>query len=382
MPIHAGPGVPLGKRLPSLDGWRAIAIFLVLASHAPYAANFPEAWRPAWQIVFDGDLGVRIFFVLSGFLITRLLLQEHADCGRINLKRFYARRALRIFPLYFSYLGLLAALQLAGLYGDSFSSWLGSLTFTRNMIGRGNSATVHFWSLAIEEQFYLLWPAAIILTALFTRRERFALIAAAVALFAILTKWIAVLYGTDIDVLLGRRSILRYADSLAIGCCAAMVREIAARKFAAICSTQIVLGAALLLVATKIFEQLVQFKYADTLTSSLQALLVATLIVSTSSPSSGITWSFLTWRPVVALGVLSYSLYVWHVVFLAHFMGPGFERFLIYDWKFWALPSLVLAYASHRWVEQPFLRMKDRLAASRRTFSAPSEDLFKPETAA
>ena len=85
-------------------------------------------------------------------------MQEAGLTGSISLTRFYIRRALRILPIYVTYLLVLALLTAFGLYHDSPSSWLGALTFTRNMIGQGRSATVQLWSLAVEEQFYLLWP--------------------------------------------------------------------------------------------------------------------------------------------------------------------------------------------------------------------------------
>src|SRR5215467_2941447 len=125
-----------GGRLPSLDGWRCIAIALVLVSHWPYTRGFPWGER-AVQV---GDLGVRMFFVISGFLITYLLLVEADRRGQSSLQAFYVRRALRIFPVYFLYVAVLALLTAIGFYSDARSSWIGTLTFTRDIVGRGKSA--------------------------------------------------------------------------------------------------------------------------------------------------------------------------------------------------------------------------------------------------
>src|SRR5471032_3611107 len=86
-------------RLPSLDGLRAVAILMVLVSHCQYAAGFPTGRFPLAFVFFDGELGVRIFFVISGFIITRLLLEEDQAFGAISLRLFYLRRALRILPI-------------------------------------------------------------------------------------------------------------------------------------------------------------------------------------------------------------------------------------------------------------------------------------------
>src|SRR3954467_5480457 len=91
-------------RLPSLDGWRAVAIALVVLSHFEAARGFPApSW---WSLAFQGNLGVRMFFVISGLLITYLLLIEADRSGRVSLRAFYMRRALRILPVYFLYLGV------------------------------------------------------------------------------------------------------------------------------------------------------------------------------------------------------------------------------------------------------------------------------------
>ena len=118
------PAAQSDQYLPSLDGWRAIAIILVILSHW-WASDGGQAIA-GHHLTSQGDLGVRIFFVISGFLITLLLLREFLEFGNISFGQFYARRALRIFPVYFAFLSVLVILTLAGLYQDAASSWLGS----------------------------------------------------------------------------------------------------------------------------------------------------------------------------------------------------------------------------------------------------------------
>src|SRR5882724_7345116 len=99
------------SRLPSLDGWRAVSILMVLGAHCQHVNGFPNALHGTFSWLFDGNLGVRFFFIISGFLITWLMVLERDQTGGVNLRHFYARRALRILPVYFTFILALAGLQ-------------------------------------------------------------------------------------------------------------------------------------------------------------------------------------------------------------------------------------------------------------------------------
>ena len=149
------------KYFPSLDGLRAISILAVIWYHVPEL-------RPLWA---TGFLGVHLFFVISGFLITTLLLREKSATGKISLKNFYIRRTLRIFPAYYLTLGLFLLLCLAvpDLRANGLATYIHNLpsflTYTSNWFvypwGPGRVVFVAAWSLATEEQFYLFWPGII-----------------------------------------------------------------------------------------------------------------------------------------------------------------------------------------------------------------------------
>lgn len=115
------------SRLPSLDGWRALAIVLVLVSHFPYAEGGEFLFGQMPVLFAQGDFGVRIFLVLSGFLITYLLTIEWNKTGSISFFDFCIRRSIRILPVYFTYIFVLFSLQLLGLFTDTVSSWIGVL---------------------------------------------------------------------------------------------------------------------------------------------------------------------------------------------------------------------------------------------------------------
>jgi len=141
------------QRIPSLDGVRAISITLVVMCHL---ANWKHISLPFPTIY--GSLGVRIFFVLSGFLITKLLLREHERTETISLRDFYIRRAYRIFPAAAVYLLVITIIYWHQLRWYSIAA---SALYVMNMQSYPPWMLGHLWSLSIEEQFYLLWPFAL-----------------------------------------------------------------------------------------------------------------------------------------------------------------------------------------------------------------------------
>ena len=140
-------------RIPSLDGLRAISIALVIVSHLArwkhIAFAFPEAY---------GELGVRIFFVLSGFLISQLLFQEQERSSSISLRDFYVRRAFRIFPAAFVFLAVVTVVYWHEMRWYHLAA---AVFYAANMDSSRPWIFGHLWSLSIEEQFYLLWPFAL-----------------------------------------------------------------------------------------------------------------------------------------------------------------------------------------------------------------------------
>ncbi len=155
--VAASPQFRLGYR-PALDGMRGVAVLVVVGLHmyVPFLAG--------------GYLGVDIFFVLSGFLITSLLLEEWRRSGRISFRDFYLRRALRLLPALFAFLLILQAYILLRMRGDEFwqmeKASLAVLAYFGNWAkayGVDLRALNHMWSLAVEEQFYFVWPVIFLL---------------------------------------------------------------------------------------------------------------------------------------------------------------------------------------------------------------------------
>src|SRR5579871_4579551 len=143
------------KQLPSLNGLRAISITIVILDHLLRLNLRLSTWLSLCPL-FDGGLGVNVFFVISGFLITSLLLAEERVTGTISIKNFYIRRIFRIFPAYYFLLLAYAYLAWLGYLNIRPVFWIMLLTYTRYIRILGEIYTAHAWSLSVEENFYFL----------------------------------------------------------------------------------------------------------------------------------------------------------------------------------------------------------------------------------
>ena len=145
--------------IPSLDGWRAVAIMMVILGHFMLKLEQGSVIHTILKLTAIGILGVKIFFVLSGFLITTLLIKEKIKYGRLDLKNFFIRRALRIIPVLYLYIIVVFLVNHFSSLNLSLSNFVGPLLYINNFnFLSGTWITGHTWSLAVEEQFYLIWP--------------------------------------------------------------------------------------------------------------------------------------------------------------------------------------------------------------------------------
>jgi peptidoglycan/LPS O-acetylase OafA/YrhL len=317
--------------LPALDGLRGLAILLVVAVHT---TGYPPG----------GHLGVDLFFVLSGFLITTLLLEERSATGRISLKSFYARRAQRLLPalalMLVAYLlidafkrhdGLRTA-ALAGLYFGNFVQ-----AFTNGSLY--HTGLEHLWTLAEEEQFYLLWPLALPFVARSGRPVRF------------LGVLIASLIAYRISLALGGAGHTRlyegpdtHGEGLVAGSAVAFARV----KWPRLTVPWQLAALGLLALLPLLWRR--PSVSGDIVLPVAEAAWVALLIAALTIPAwrQAFSWRLLRW-----FGRISYSLYLWHYMLMWAF-----------DWKLNPIASLLavaVAYASTRWFEQPLRRRRKRV---------------------
>lgn len=337
-------------RIPGLDGLRAISIALVLAAHVLFASG--HGYGP----LAYGFLGVDVFFVISGFLITLLLIREQQRTGRISLAGFYRRRSLRILPAYLLFLAAIAVISHLGWERVQAGDWIAALTYTMNWRSAPAWVVGHIWSLSMEEQFYLLWPPLFLL--LSPRAARRALIVCIVLapVFRVACRHYLPTYEA-----FGRDSFPARVEPIAAGCLLALLAASAAERawlnrwFMPMRSLGIAIVALLLVSFLSTRSRIVSLVCRST----LDALLIPIVVWACANARGSIASRILEWRPLVGLGILSYSLYLWQQPFL----NPG-KHSMPCRFPLNVLLALGAALASHFLIERPFLALKDRKPAT------------------
>jgi len=345
------------RHLPGLDGLRGVSILLVIVGHVSFSNGHPPWLAPLAPI---SVVGVEMFFVLSGFLITTLLVQERARDGRISLRRFYLRRALRIVPASYLFVGvvaLLAGLQLLVLRPNDIAC---ALLYLTDYHHDRAWALGHYWSLSVEEQFYLVWPPVLAaIAALAPRRARPLALGVALALLAL-----AELF-PDLGIALrpSWNPDLRLPNGtapIAIGCLLALgFDQLASMRFWRSVWWPIALVAA---SAARIY-----LLTTDRDGHGIQLavdLLVAVVVLRSARIEDDPVGKLLGSRALRTLGALSYSLYLWQQLFL----GRGGWSWTVFPVNL--LCTFAAAVAGHLLVERPFLRLKGRFASGSTTPAA------------
>lgn len=353
----------LSKYRPDIDGLRAVAVLAVVLHHL------------SAPLVPGGYVGVDVFFVISGYLITSIISREMAE-GQFTFARFYERRARRIFPALFAVLAVTLAagyfLLLPSDYAATLRAALGTLFFSSNLVfwremQAGYFAAtdaklnplLHTWSLAVEEQFYVFFPILLLVCYRYCRKHIFwillgcALVSLGGAALLVKSKVVAVFFLSPFrawELLAGSMLAFGYVPAVR----SRVVREV------------LVAGGLLAIVAAC-------FIYDDKTTfpgfTALLPVLGTAAIIHAGASGSTLAGRLLQWRPVVYIGLISYSLYLWHwpLMVLAQYAN-GMEPLTPY------LPvlfvaSLLLGSLSYHFIEQPF-RRGSRFATRRIVFSS------------
>ena len=360
-PAANAPGTaarPSAGYIPTLDGWRAVAILLVIIDHAFNSYN--DSHGGGARHLTLGDHGVAIFFGISGLLITSRLLEEWTRRGGVSLRAFYIRRAFRILPPAVLYLAVLAALGALGLLLVTRLELLSSLFFFRNYLpvffapdGAG-FYTSHFWSLAVEEHFYLFWPGLLVLVG----RKR--ALPVAIALCLGVAYWRSIEATREIETL-GRilptyytRTDLRL-DALMWGAAAALaVDRPAVRAF----FTKYLNAGVWALALAAYIAVIMKYGARPTI---WEGILVPVLLLGTVlRPAQGAAPIFETAIPRW-IGRISYSLYLWQLFFplamVPHTLG------VLQSFPVNVVALFACAAGSYYFVERPMIRLGHRLAA-------------------
>jgi peptidoglycan/LPS O-acetylase OafA/YrhL len=350
------------KYFSGLDALRAISVIAVIWTHV----SGPHAI----YLLNQGNRGVDLFFAISGFLITTLLLREYNQHGRISLYKFYIRRTLRIFPLYYAALFLYCALVYFTLpntpKGAEFWNNLPAFaTYTTNWFVNPDDAadrgvTFYFaWSLAAEEQFYLFWPPVLML-ALYQGRKMWAP-AIPVLLILALKLWVQVQANSGISSIV--------FESIPPAILLGVLFGILLNSKRTFCALWVFLGNKLVAPAAAVsLLALLQLQSDRFTTNFVMALFVAAICIRENT----LLHPILRWRPAVFVGTISYGIYLMHMLaanIIRKMVGHSFGTDVFVCTT---VLVILLAYLSYRYFESPLLLMARRITAKPSRRIAPA----------
>ena len=334
--------------IPKLNGLRAIGAFIVVAYH--YGLPYVPA-----------GFGVLSFFVMSGFLITWLLLKEREKTGGVSLRAFYARRSLRIFPAFYVY--WLAAIVLYGVAGlsinwpQAWASFFYVANYYQGLNGYPSSAFSHTWSLGIEEQFYLLWPAAFIVL---TSRPR-QMLAVLVGSIAAIDVYRIALHSIGVPEEYIYTALDTRLDHLLVGCAIAVAlhHKLWVPLWNVIARRESLPLIVALLIGSIVSGNAYGFDYRNTIGFAIDPILIGLLLVRLLSIDDRET-AWMDSRAVAYLGTISYSTYLYQQMLLwpagrilRSIGAPEVITFVVSTFAVWGAAAL-----SYEVVERPFLRLK------------------------
>jgi peptidoglycan/LPS O-acetylase OafA/YrhL len=339
------------RHFPELDGFRGLAVLLVLVGHSFEFSN--AALAGAGSAL--AQLGVMLFFVLSGFLITGILYRERVETGGVNLLNFYARRTLRLAPALALFLGVVTLLIATKEITDvRWYELAVCLLYLRNIYGR-SSSLAHLWSLSLEEQFYLVWPQ--VLKRVPVRR----LLKFTMALTGLICVWRSLaIYLQLFDYNSGAfylRPYFRF-DSILVGCCisiAAAQSGITLERMSRMSRRIPAAVAWLVLFVWSLWGE----GWSRPFYITLQMLGCALVLCQIAVDKHRFLSALLNYGPFRYIGRISYSLYLWQQLFLVvKYPDWGILRTFPMN----VLLTFACAAASYHLIEKPILRWKDRFA--------------------
>jgi peptidoglycan/LPS O-acetylase OafA/YrhL len=343
---------------------------MVIFSHQYFTmpAWLEQALAPV-GFLCQGDYGVQIFFVLSGYLITSILVREYDTIGRLDFRAFYMRRILRIFPAFYLFLFFLLGLDLAGAIrlsafqlitaGAHLFNYAPALQLALKIPAdpATNYGMVgHLWTLSMEEQFYWLWPVALLVL---LRTGKWAWLAAVIVLLPlsrVATYFVFPALRGQVMMMLHTGS-----DGIFFGCLLALVlarRPEFGQKFV-LPTWAIALVPLYVFGIGPVLDRIMPRGFG--LIAGLTLLLAVIVVFLANVLLQERAWyhRVLEFAPLVFIGRISYSLYLWQQIYFV----PANKTWLAI-WPINILAAFVTAWISYRYLEQPFLRLKDRIFAA------------------
>jgi peptidoglycan/LPS O-acetylase OafA/YrhL len=352
------------RYIPSLDGLRALSVLLVIVLHTLLRNTLYKFIPFPLRLLGNGSLGVFIFFVISGYLITTLLLREQDATGDIRLRSFSLRRAFRILPPLYAYVLFLAILGVTGhLPGMNLREAISALTLTRNYMHNVSLwAMEHLWSLCIEEQFYILWPTTLVLCLLHRRDAKGRLRATRIALAVLIAEpFLRILCYRYLPAYRNVGMFHMQADGLMFGALGALQQgHTRFEQIYARATRWPWLPPLLIFVVLNTLTVRFQNYWDLPLGITLNGFLILMWLLWLVRNPHSLQGRMLNQPAVVWVGRLSYSLYLWQTFFTHHLNTEVFGRdawWLNFPGSLLCL--LAVAIASYYGIERPARHLRD-----------------------
>lgn len=344
-------------RIHGLDGLRTIAVALVVLAHLNVIGSLKASGLISAGAAEISDAGVHLFFVLSGFLITIRLIQEHRQNGKISLRNFYFNRACRILPLYFLVVTLILIAEILGDTRTGPTAFVMAYAFLSNFIARADYSGIlgHTWSLAVEEHFYVIWPL-LFLTYYAHRRRRLLHLVAAFSFAAIALRGMLSLTDLNQKFFIYRWTITA-GGSIGFGCIMAMLLTSDDWKEKTV---RIVGGSGGVAIALGLIFHSALYQIPIAWSIPARAFGAAILIGWVYLNQRSVAVRVLEFAPIRYIGIISYGVYMWQGFFLS--TGPARAATQTWppDQMTGFLLLLLVAPLSYHFFEKPFLRAKKR----------------------
>jgi peptidoglycan/LPS O-acetylase OafA/YrhL len=349
------------NRIDYLDGFRGIAILLVIIGHGSRLISETNEWKNLFLFVGNEHLGVEIFFVLSGFLITKLLINENEKYGFIKIKKFFLKRIIRIFPVFYLYIGIVFILSCLGFLVIKKSTFIIACIYLFNYrsffpisINVDEWYLAHLWSLSVEEQFYLIWPSLILIFTM-KRMVKVAVVLLLLFPFFRLANYILLPDARGLMVYMMHTA----GDCIIYGCLGALLLSyypVRVERFLNVIDrykVYIIISVYLFFISPILHHAWLPTK-SGFITPTLNPLCIIVLMLWLLQTQK--CWSFFNNSYLMQLGVYSYSIYIWQQLFLTP-LNTTFTGIFPINY----VATGIAAWLSYNFVEKQFLKLKSKI---------------------
>jgi len=363
------PPVLQNSYYPSLDGLRGIAIIMVVFFHLHLS------WNSLYLTIFNGSLGVLIFFVLSGFLITTLCIKEKVITKDISLKNFYIRRLLRIFPVAYLFIIVIIILNYIFNLKISYINIIGTALYLMNFSSYFRKYdhtyfTGHFWSLSVEEQFYLFSP--------FILKKKFKIYLLLILTIVFVVPLIICLQyfyvSLNNKVLYALAHYLIKFQAIGVGCLFSVLTFKYSFNKKILIKTKVIIN--ILAIFLILFIQYNDFfSLQNVLSGVASSFLIGYIIITNIVPGKDFIFKLLNAKILKLAGVLSYSIYIWQEIFTSG--DKRLPNFMV-TFPYNIICIIIVSCCSYYFYERSFLKLKSKFSKVKTAPMLVTEQAIRP----